>query len=87
MDPLRVASSQRSVEPRATYRDTAGGTVRGPKWVKLKRYCELYGDTKDAVNAKRKKGIWRDGVHCRIAGDHRLWVNLEEVERWVESTN
>ncbi|NUO87736.1 MAG: excisionase [Cupriavidus sp.] len=54
------------------------------KWVKLKKYCELSGDTPAAVHAKRKKGNFLDGVHCRIAGDGNLWINVEAVERWVE---
>ncbi|VVE74703.1 hypothetical protein PCA31118_04822 [Pandoraea captiosa] len=54
------------------------------KWVKLKKYCELSGDTPDAVHAKRRKGQFVDGVHCRIADDGNLWINIEAVERWVE---
>ena len=55
------------------------------KWVKLKKYCELSGDTPHAVHARRRKGIWLDGLHTRLAGDRRLWVNLEAVEKWIES--
>ena len=33
------------------------------KWVKLLRYCEITGDTPNAVHARRKKGTWLDGVH------------------------
>lgn len=35
------------------------------KWVKLKKYCQDSGDTSHAVHAKRKRGIWLDGVQCR----------------------
>lgn len=55
------------------------------KWVKLKRYCELSGDTADAVHARRKKGLWLDGIQCKLGPDGNLWVNLIEVEKWVES--
>lgn len=54
------------------------------RWVKLARYCELTGDTRDSVYSKRNKRVWTDGVHCKIAPDGALWVNLEEVEKWVE---
>jgi len=54
------------------------------KWVKLKKYCELSGDTPAAVHSKRKKGVFLEGVHCKVAPDGNLWVNLEAVERWVE---
>ena len=55
------------------------------KWVKLKKYCELSGDTSNAVHAKRRKGIWLDGRECRVAPDGNLWINLTEVEQWVEN--
>lgn len=54
-------------------------------WVKLKKYCELSGDTIDAVHAKRRKGIWLDNKQCRLAPDGKLWINLLEVEKWVEN--
>lgn len=54
------------------------------KWVKLKKYCELSGETSDSVHAKRRAGHFVDGVHVRIADDGNLWVNLEKVEQWVE---
>lgn len=57
------------------------------KWIKLRKYCEISGDTSDAVHAKRKRGIWLDGLQCKVGPDGNLWVNLTEVEKWVESGN
>lgn len=54
------------------------------KWVKLKKYCESSGDTSNAVHCKRQRGMWLDGLHCRLGPDGNLWVNLMEVEKWVE---
>ncbi len=54
-------------------------------WVKLNKYCELSGDTAYAVHARRHKGVWMDNLHCRIAPDGKLWINLMEVEKWVEN--
>ena len=54
------------------------------KWVKLKRYCELSGDTDDAVHSKLSKGIWLRDLHVKKAEDGALWVNLEIIELWVE---
>lgn len=54
------------------------------RWVKLKKYCQLSGDTVNAVHAKRRKGQWLDETQCRLAPDGNLWINLIEVERWVE---
>lgn len=53
------------------------------KWVKLTKYCELSGDTPDAVYAKNRKHIWQDGIHYRKAPDGCIWINTEEVEKWV----
>ena len=53
------------------------------KWVKLAKYCELSGETRDAVMKKRTSGKFLDGVHSRIAPDGNVWINLEEVEKWV----
>jgi len=57
------------------------------KWVKLKHYCALSGDTPYAVHAKRRKGSWLEGIHCQLGPDGNVWVNLVEVETWVENSN
>lgn len=54
------------------------------RWVRLARYCEATGDTPDAVHARRRKRQWTDGVQCRVGPDGNLWVNPEEVNRWIE---
>lgn len=54
-------------------------------WVTLPRYCENTGDTKDAVHARRKKGIWRDGVETCVGPNNRVWVCPEAASQWVES--
>ncbi|HAU1304093.1 TPA: excisionase [Legionella pneumophila] len=57
------------------------------KWVKLKKYCQISGDTSNAVHAKRKRGMWLDGIQCKIGPDGNIWINLDEVEKWVENGN
>ena len=57
------------------------------KWVKLKKYCELTGDTAPSVHAKRHKGQWLDGFQSKIGPDGNLWINLIEVEKWVEKNS
>jgi len=53
-------------------------------WVLLKKYCELSGDTRDGFNSKRKRGLLASGKHYRKAVDGRIWVNIREMEQWVE---
>ena len=55
------------------------------RWVRLATYCDLSGDTPDAVHARRRKRQWIDGQQCRLGPDGNLWVNPEEVNKWVES--
>lgn len=55
------------------------------RWVRLSKYCEQTGDTPAAVKARRRRAQWTDGLHCRLAQDGNLWVNLDEVNAWVES--
>jgi len=56
-------------------------------WVKLKKYCQVSGDTSNAVHAKRKRGMWLDGIQCKLGPDGNIWINLGEVEKWVENGN
>ncbi len=53
------------------------------KWVKLNRYYELSGDTRDAFYKKKSKGLWRDGREYRTAADGATWINLEAVDQWA----
>lgn len=53
------------------------------EWVRLPRYCELSGDTPDAVRARRRKRQWRDGVECKVDPGGNLWVNPAAVNRWI----
>lgn len=55
------------------------------KWVTLKKYCEISGDTVDAVKQRRKKGEWAEGKHSKLGPNGRIWVNLEQVDRWIEN--
>ena len=50
----------------------------------LKRYCELTGDSAQAVHDRRQDGQWEDGKQCHIKR-RRLWIDLAEVANWVRS--
>ena len=56
------------------------------KWVKLNKYCERSGDTPDAIYAKNRRRIWTKGVHYKKAEDGCIWINTEEVDKWVEAS-
>jgi hypothetical protein len=52
-------------------------------WVKVSKYCELTGDTPQAVYTRRSRGQWIDGLHCKIKA-RKLWINLPEIQKWLE---
>ena len=53
------------------------------RWVRLSKYCELTGETRDMVYARKRAGIWLEGLHIRRR-QGKLWVCLPAVDRWVE---
>lgn len=55
------------------------------RWVLIKRLAELTGYSEDAVRHKVKNGTWLQGRIWRKAPDGRIFVNLDEFERWVET--
>ena len=54
------------------------------QWVKLNKYYELSGETRNTVYKKRRNGLWLEGREYRIADDGVMWVNLEAVNSWAE---
>lgn len=54
------------------------------EWVPMNRYCELFGETSDAVDKRVRSGYWLRDVHVRHPeGSKQLWVNLEAVHAWA----
>lgn len=57
-----------------------------PRWVLIVRAAELTGYTVNAIEHKVKNGTWTQGRIWRKARDGRIFINIEEVDKWVEST-
>lgn len=55
------------------------------RWVLIKRLAEITGYSEDAIRHKVKNGTWVQGRIWRKAPDGRIFINLDEFERWVES--
>lgn len=53
------------------------------RFVLLKHYCKLTGDSPQAVHNRRHRGDWIDGKHCILVDGRRLWINMMEVEHWI----
>lgn len=53
-------------------------------WVRLSKYCELSGETPNAISNRLRAGIWVRDVHARLPeGSRELWVNLDAVNDWA----
>lgn len=65
---------------------TLKALLREGWWVDLDTYlAERPGETREAVYTRRSKGIWRDGVECKLIAGAGLWVDLVAVNRWASS--
>ena len=41
------------------------------------------GYTDKAMEAKRQKGVWLEGIHWRKAPDGRIVYNLPKIQEWM----
>ncbi|MEH6580156.1 MAG: hypothetical protein V7731_24140 [Amphritea sp.] len=55
-----------------------------PRWVKASLYSQISGLTTDALNGKRKTGVWAEGLHWRKAPDGNVYFNWRAIDEWVE---
>ena len=54
------------------------------EWVPINRYCEMTGESSDAVDKRVRSGHWLRDVHVRVpTGSSRMWINLEAVNEWA----
>lgn len=52
-------------------------------WIPVDAYVRDYSDTKSAINTRRSRGIWEDGVHSKYVEGSGLWINVLAVNSWV----
>lgn len=50
--------------------------------IPLKRYCQITGETVNAVYLRRMKGIWIEGVELYKPEGADWWVDLAAVQAW-----
>jgi hypothetical protein len=54
------------------------------RWVHIRQYCAVSGETPDAVEKRLRTGVWLRDVHARKPeGSAALWVNLDAVNDWA----
>ena len=53
------------------------------RYVLIKKAAELLGYTPTAIEGKIAQSVWLEGEHYVKAPDGRVFIDLEEVERWI----
>lgn len=56
-------------------------------WILIRKLCELSGYSDDAIRAKIKRGIWKEGRHWRKAADNRIVFNVVAINDWMGGKN
>lgn len=54
-------------------------------YVRVPIFCAATGYSKDAVDAKIRKGVWIEGKQYRRAPDGHILVDLRRFHEWVEN--
>jgi len=55
-----------------------------PKWVKPSKYAEMSGYTVDAIDSKRRTGVWLEDIHWTKAPDGKIFINWRKCDEWIE---
>ena len=58
--------------------------VNPAKWVKPSIMFAMTGYTQDALDSKRKNGVWEEGVIWKKAPDGNILYSWRAYEAWVE---
>lgn len=53
------------------------------RFVRIPKFCEETGYTKDAVNTKISRGVWVEGREWILAPDGNRIIDMEGYNRWV----
>jgi hypothetical protein len=62
--------------------DTASMQIN--KWVRIKKLCEITGETDDGARYNMTSGMWPEDLLWRKAPNGRIYINVENYNRWVE---
>lgn len=50
----------------------------------ISKYCELFGDSSDAINKRVQRQFWYEGVHVlKVEGSKERWIDVKEVNKWA----
>ncbi|EPC7689754.1 excisionase [Providencia stuartii] len=50
----------------------------------ISAYCNLYGETPEAINKRLQRQHWFEGVHVlKVEGSKERWIDIAEVNKWA----
>lgn len=56
------------------------------RWIKMPKFLDDRGETRNAVNARIRTGKWIEGVHWQKR-DGKIWINELEFDKWIRFGN
>lgn len=57
------------------------------RYVRIKKFSELTGNTEKAVRRKIERGVFIEGLHYLRDPDGRIHIDMEAYKAWVENKN
>jgi len=51
--------------------------------IKIKKFCDLTGETEAAVRHLINDGVWLDGREYTRMPNGRLWISIKGFENWI----
>lgn len=57
------------------------------RYVKPDHFERMTGMCISQVRSKKNRGVWREGIHFRTDPDGMLWIDWNNVDKWIENEN
>lgn len=51
--------------------------------VPVRKYMELYGESKAAIDMRIARGHWRKGIEYGVPKGGGLWISIKAVNEWA----
>lgn len=52
--------------------------------VPISKYCELFGESTEAINKRLQRQFWQEGVQVlKVEGSKERWIDIREVNKWA----
>lgn len=52
-------------------------------WVRAELYCQITGESMDAIYDRIREASWAAGKHYKRTGQRTLWINIKEAQEWI----